>query len=144
MTAREKERRAEKQCEGREEQRRGAVSSLSARGHTSSSSSDKNVLCTLGQFMLHRKACSSALSPPLPVGEAKWAQPAVPWTTSLPSSRRILILPFSGRVYRRLPTAIRQRWSISEVSLPCVCVCVRKHNLLLAHSTPMTHTIRAS
>lgn len=56
----------------------------------------------------------------------------------------LLILPFSGRVYRRLPTAIRQRWSISEVSLPCVCVCVRKHNLLLAHSTPMTHTIRAS
>lgn len=118
-------------------------------GPTSSSSSDKNVLLTLGHFTLHRKACSWTLSPLLPVG-ARGAGSAMPflWRTHFQAQRSTshLILPLDGRVHSR--TVVRKRLSISQVSLSlscacvyaCVCTCVYACVcVLLAHSAPINH-----
>lgn len=116
-----------------------------AHSHTSSSSSDKNVLRKLGQFMLHRKACSCALSPPLPVGVSETGS-ALPflWPKCFQAGGRTspLILPCGGRSPWSAPDSREGDIDLfSGLLFPITqeCVSVRKLNLLLAPCTPITH-----
>ncbi|XP_023392488.1 uncharacterized protein LOC111745853 [Pteropus vampyrus] len=106
-----------KKNEGTVKQRPNIISNILTHSHTSSSSSDKNVLRTLGQFSLHRKACSCAHSPPLPVGarETGSALHFFDQNASKPEEEpHCSFCCLVNRVHSQLLTTIRKILSISQ------------------------------